>query len=297
MELKQKNDFFGCLVGKFSANVIREIILAFEGFKVSRIAVDELDLASFIDLLERNGLYTAIHDQKYICSPDAGKGGWTNQYGVEVPLEVGHGALLVYIANTPQKAFAAMQQEQCQDDRGFGNLLSIPSCCIDFYINHIEDASALQSDFLPFVAKSTAKGTPYSYWNNIAAQYFFGSLISFYPCSFACKASEYVSKESYRILCYYSETWASKLLATHRSNIIYTEYEGIYLFDESSFDGDRIVYDGNHISATLQGVIYNALKRGNTLKINNLSSAEILNDSEHISSMCSESLNILLFNY
>ncbi len=291
-----KHDLFETLIGKFPNNKIREILLAAENLKVCRTLVDELELSAFVDLLEKHGLYIAIYDQKFICQKDAGKGGWISQYGIQVPIEVGHGLFMVYIASSPQNALDAMRQEHSQDDRAFGDLLAIPTCCSDFYVKHIDAALACQNDYLSFVVKNTSAGQPYSFWNNIAAQYFDGSLISFYPCSFNCKAAEHVSKESYQILCRYSEVWASEFIHKHKSNIIYTEYEGIYLLEDSIFDGTQILYDNKRITSTMDGVIFNALSRGNTLKVNNVHSGDIFIGQEHVSSMDSDTLNLLIFN-
>lgn len=289
-------NLFNSIIDKFPFNVVREIILAAEGFKVSRICVDEHELAEFVGLLEQNGLYAAIFDQKFIYQQDSGKAGWTSQYGIQVPVEFGHGALMVYIADSPQSALNAMKNEHGQDDRAFGGLLGIPSCCIDFYVKHIEAAESIQNDYLLFVTKNTPETHSYSYWNNIATQYLDGSLISYYPCSFNCKASEGFAKESYRILCKYSEDYASNILSKQKSNVIYTEYEGIYLLEGSTFDGDFIHYDNHKISSTLKGILYNALTRGNRLRVNNTYSGDIMNGDEHISTMRADTLNILTFN-
>ena len=296
MPIKATHNLFESLIGKFPDNKIREIILAAEGLKVCRTLVDELDLSSFVHLLESHGLHIAIYDHKFICLPDAGKGGWISQYGIQVPIEIGHGLLMVYIASSPSAALDAMKQEHSQDDSAFGDSLAIPTCCSNFYVKHIDAALARQNDYLSFVAKNTPPDQPYSYWNNIAAQYFDGSLISFYPCSFSCKAAENVSKKSYQILCQYSETWASQFLFKHKSNIIYTEYEGVYLLGDSIFDGTQILYDNKRITATMNGIVFNALSMGNILKVDNVNSGDILNGNEHISSIRSDTLNILVFN-
>ncbi len=133
--------------------------------------------------MERHGLYVAIHERKYVHAPDIAKGGWSNQYGIELPLESPHdGYLMVYIAASTEDALRAMRAEHSRRDDEFGRSLAFQPAAEKSYIERIEGGSSRQNDYLPFILDETPGPQPFPYLNNIGAQYFDFCLLSFYPC-------------------------------------------------------------------------------------------------------------------
>lgn len=275
---------------------VRELLLAAEGRKVSRTMLPEEEAMSFVATMERHGLYVAVYDKKYVCSPDAGKGGWINQYGIEVPLDAGGGYLLLYCAATPQDALNAMKSEHGQADTEFGGYLGIPDCCVQRYVECIDQAVQVQNDYIPFTLENTEGDYPFPFWNNIAAQYFDYCLISFFPCSFKCNETESVARQSYAFLSSYCPDWADRFLGTHRSNVIYTEYEGIYLFEGSVFRDGYIHYQKERIRGTLNGILYNAFMGGDRIKVLGRHHGIIMNGNSVILDFQSPDCGILIFD-
>lgn len=275
---------------------VRELLLAAEGYKVSRTMLSEEEITGFVETMERHGLYVAIYDKKYVCTPDSGKGGWINRYGVEVPLDASSGNLIVYCAATPQDALNAMKSEHSQKDAELGGHLRIPGCCVEHYLRSIDKAILVQNDYVPFTLENTTESYPFSFWNNITAQYFGYSLISFFPCSFNCLKAESVARQSYSFLSSYCPDWAEQFLRIHRSSVVYTEYEGIYLFEGSFFRDGYLFYDASRIQGTLRGILFSAFRAGDRIEVLGRHRGVIMDHDSRILDFQSSECGILIFD-
>jgi hypothetical protein len=294
-ELTQRA-FFDEILGRFPPIKVREFLLAAGGRKTARTEVPERELHAFVALMERYGLSVAIHDRKFVHAPDVAKGGWSNQYGIELPLESPHdGYLMVYIAVRPEDAMHAMRAEHSHRDDEFGELLGIPACCRRSYIERIEAASSLQNDYLPLVMDGTACPQPFPYLNNIGAQYFEFCLLSFYPCSFTCPAAARVARESYEYLAQFSKQWADEFLARHRSTVLYTEYEGIYLVEHDEFKDGWLYYRSDRVKGTINGLLFQLLGEGDRLQVAGPRRAVISRGSQVIQELRMPDLRIMVF--
>jgi hypothetical protein len=287
---------FDDIVGRFPAIKVREFLLAASGRKTARTEVSEREIHGFVDLMERHGLRLAIHDRKYVHAPDAAKGGWANQYGLELPIESPHdGYLMVYLAANPQDALAAMRAEHAQLDDEFGELLGIPHCCRQRYIERIQVACAKQNDYVPLVLSGTTATQPYPYLNNVGVQYFGYCLLSFYPCAFTCPESARVAWESYEYLATISRDWANKFLDRHRSTILYTEYEGVYMLENSGFRDGWVHYEPEHVKGTLNGLLFQLLAEGDRLQIVDSHRAVIARGSRIVQELRMPDLCVMVF--
>jgi hypothetical protein len=289
-------DLFTDTVDRFPAIKTREFLLAAAGRKTSRTEVAERELHAFVELMERHGLYVAIHDRKYVHSPDAAKGGWANQYGIELPLESPHdGHLMVYLADNPEDVLAAMRAEHSQRDDEFGRLLGIPECCREQYSNRIEAACAKQNDYLPFVLQATSSAQPFPYLNNVAVQYFDYCLLSFFPCAFTCQAASRFAWHSYELLASISREWANKFLERHHSTILYTEYEGVYLLERGIYRDGWVYYNPEKIKGTINGLIFQLLGEGDRLRIVDPHRAVIARGDQVVQELRMPDLSIMVF--
>ena len=263
MDEAARRAFFDEIVDRFPAIKTREFLLAAGGRKTARTEVPERELHAFVALMERHGLYVAIHERKYVHAPDIAKGGWSNQYGIELHLESPHdGYLMVYIAASAEDALRAMRAEHSRRDDEFGDLLGIPACCRKSYIERIEAASSKQNDYLPLILDGTPGSQPFPYLNNIGAQYFDYCLLSFYPCSFTCQEAARVAWDAYEYLATFSSEWAKKFLVRQRSTILYTEYEGIYLIEQEALRDGWLYYHPEYVKGTINGLIFQLLGEG-----------------------------------
>lgn len=239
------------IIGAIAA---KESLLAAMGFKTSRIGVSSNIYPYVIKLFKRYKIQYVIGNYRYTYINDIGKGGWSNRFGDETHIERSNakGDYFLYIANSKVKAKAAREKEENEEEFEFGETLGIPSCCAKFYVDYSEKAFKKQNDFVLFVLEKTISKPPYDFWNNYVSQYFGYSLLSFFPCSFDCPESVKISKQVFNLLDNVYPDFAKKFLYFHKQNILYTEYRGIYLFENSSLRKDSIVYKNSRIHSTIK---------------------------------------------
>jgi hypothetical protein len=242
-----------------------------------------------------------IHDKKQIVQTDSGKGGWISGYGLEAPVDDPlFGYVHVYVADTPQKARAARQAEHSQKIAEFGRLLGYPPCCVDFYLRRLDTAEQDQGDFvLPLLEASLedrlGKKPSFPHWLNVAAQYFSASLISFYPCSFFCEKAIAVAENSLTLMRNYDEAWAAATLEVCKTPVLYTEYEGIYMFRNAVWLDNALHYSPKAIESSLNGVIASLLAQGDRLTLFSPHDITIWCVDERIARLQSHNLAMLVF--
>ena len=288
---------FEQLAARHTSNKVREILLAAEGLKVARTMVSEEEASDFVRTMTALGLYAALYHRKYICQPDAGKGGWISRHGLELDLEAAPaGLLMVYLADNPTKALRAMEAEHSNADTDFGDLLGIPTCCSAYYNNSIDAAEQEQNDFILPVLNNTGADWPYHHGTNIAAQYFDSCLISFYPCTFQCASAVKVAMDTHRVLASYDRVWADGLLASHHDAILYTEYEGIYCLRGARYQRDTLHYDPARVEATIDGVLSHLLVQGNRLRLLGPHHALVMQGRKTVCEIHSHYAGLLVFD-
>ncbi|MEI7613566.1 MAG: hypothetical protein WCK63_11680 [Betaproteobacteria bacterium] len=278
-------------------NKVREILLAAEGLKVARTLVPELEARDFVRAMSSMGLYTALYHRKYVCHPDAGKGGWISRHGIELEVEAApDGLLMVYLADNPTSALRAMEAEHANADEDFGDLLGIPACCSAHYTHSISIAEQDQNDFILPALDNTEPHFPFNHGTNIAAQYFDNCLISFYPCSFQCAAAARVAMDTHRALMLYDSAWANRLLEAHHDAILYTEYEGIYRLPGARYQRDTLHYDPELVECTLNGVIGSLVVQGDRLLLIGPHHAVVMRGRRTICEINSQTAGFLVFD-
>jgi hypothetical protein len=288
---------FEQLAARHTKNKVREILLAAEGLKVARTLVPEEEAGDFVRTMSALGLYAALYHRKYVCQPDAGKGGWISRHGLELDLEATPaGLLMVYLADNPTKALRAMEAEHSNAETDFGDLLGIPTCCSAFYTNSINAAEQEQNDFILPVLNNTGAVWPYLHGTNIAAQYFDSCLISFYPCTFQCAAAAKVAMDTHKVLASYERGWADGLLASHHDAILYTEYEGIYCLRGARYRHDMLHYDPARVEATIDGVLSQLIVQGNRLRLLGPHHALVMHGRKTVCEINSRYAGLLVFD-
>lgn len=276
-------------------SVIREILQASFGLKICRTSIADNKFAKLIEILEAAQLYVGISKMKYFACPDQGKGGWCNAPPILLDPQVKLGEHFLYIGLNPEKVFSALQNEEVGEEE-FANELSIPKCCSDFYLSTIEQARQVQNDLLPFSFINTHEAYPYNLWTNMASQYFGYALNSFFPCSFNCQHAENIAKKTAEILQNVDEDFANEFLRYQTMNYLYTEYEGIFAIEHSEFKNNVLNYDNNKIISTNNGLIYSALKRGNTIEVIDKHHYLIMANSTVLMDLQTDYLSLLIFN-
>lgn len=297
MGSQARKRLFEKLAACHASNKVREILLAAEGLKVARTLVPEEEAGDFVSAMNALGIFAALYHRKYVCQPDAGKGGWISRHGLELELEAEPaGLLMVYLADNPTAALRAMEAEHAHADTDFGDLLGIPPCCSAFYAASIAAAEQEQNDFILAVLDNTRSPWPYHHGTNIAVQYFDTCLISFYPCSFDCAAAAQNTMDAYRVLANYDRVWADKLLAAHHDAILYTEYEGIYRLHGARYRRDTLYYEPALMEATLDGVLGHLLSQGDRMRLLGPQHALVMRGRRTVCEIQSRYAGLLVFD-
>lgn len=250
----------------FGSNLIREILLAAAGVKLSRTCLSDPKAEILREISERHGFSIALSPERYIHRRDSGKGGASNAIE-RIAASDEHGGLRnVYIGSDPALVETGATLEEAGDDENFGLLLGIPSCCREAFIRRGPIAAARQNDFVLLALEDTAGPMPYDFWLNYPAIYFGPALISFFPCSFRCEKAAAIAKSTYGMLRACDELWAASFLASHRTNILYTEYDGLHLFRRPLADGWIEYAPGDH-EATEPGRLNDLISQCSRLEV------------------------------
>lgn len=252
----------------------REVITAYAGIKSVRIAVKPPKLKALIHLLQELNLYYIVSDDLIFCRKDIGKGGWSNKFDTRPNLPRKKGEHLVYVGSNKKKLLKAVKADLNGDDSEFGYELGIPSCCVNFYVANSDKAYQKQNDFVTLVYDNTNHKKPFNHLNNFVSQYFGYSFLSFFPCSFDCLGSAQLSLDTFELVKSFIPRYADKTLYFMQQPILYTEYRGVYLF-ENAIVSDRCVTIKN---STIHSTLPNSSKTNQF--ISSTQTMEILEDGD-----------------
>ncbi len=288
-------DLFNVLHRKFNDNIVREILLVASGVKDSRTCMSTEELIYFIPIAETHNIEVAISHNKYIHRPDIGKGGWSNSLEKTVSANHPTGLHNVYLSRSRKSAKEGLLAEENSDEETFGGLLGIPACCRNAYLKSHYLAKQKQNDFVPLVLLETDGGPPYNYWNNYVSQYFGRALLSFFPCSFNCPEAASFAEKSFQVLSEVSEGWAFQFVIDQQSNILYTEYDGLFRFN-STFNNGWINYSPSEFVATTQGKLTDQMQQANRIKILHKNGVEIYANEQLIARHEHEDISMCIFH-
>jgi hypothetical protein len=278
------NQLLQHLRGLFDDTVVREILLAAAGVKISRTCLSDAKLELLRPAAEQHAFEVVASSKRYIHRRDSGKGGSSNSIErVAGPTEEG-GLRNVYIAADANLAKAGQMLEEAGDDENFGLLLGIPQCCREAFVRWIPIASAKQNDFVLPALDNTSGEMPYNFWLNYPANYFGPGLIGFFPCSFQCANAAAVARSTFEMLSDCNEEWAQFFLEHRKTNILYTEYEGLHLFRRPLVDG-CIEYGPDDHSSTESSRVSELISRGSRLEVRGKHSVVVYRQSERIASI------------
>ena len=229
----------------------REILSAWSGMKVARIAVRPPLLNQTIACLNQLDLVFHVLPDLIFAKRDIGKGGWSNKYDEREGLPASKGDYAVYVSTSKKNLTQAVNADIHGDEGEFGVNLGIPSCCVDFYLNHQDAAYQKQNDFVPLVAANTKGLHSFSFWNNYVSQYFGYSFLSFFPCSFTCEHAARMAQNTYDLMHSILPVEADEIVHFQKQPILYTEYRGIYLFEGAKFEHEKTVIKNCTLHSTL----------------------------------------------
>lgn len=273
IELKSELESLVNVIGLLQT---REIISSWNGTKVARISIKPNLVKQVTTSFDKLNLLYDMSPEVVFLRRDIGKGGWSNKFDERKSIKKKYGDHIIYVSNDKKTLRKALQSDLKGEDGEFGLSLGIPECCIRFYIENRDEAYEKQNDFVPLVYRNTKELHTFNFWNNYVTQYFGYSFLSHFPCSFNCPASANISKLVYRQLKTVLPLHAEKIIHFQKQPVLYTEYRGIYLFENALTDENSTIIENCTIHSTLQ-------KNSKTLKyISQLEKIEIL-DKDNLS--------------
>jgi len=287
-------ELFAQIRGEFSDDIVREILLAAAGVKVSRTSLSEAKLALLRSIATEHGFCVLASADRYIHRRDKGKGGCCNAIERAAGPDEDSGLRIVYVASDSSLTSAAMLLEQAGDDQLFGMLLGIPSCCREAYARFQPTAMAKQFDLVPMALDNTPGEMPYDAWVNYPAVYFGRALLSFFPCSFRCPSAGTVARSTFKMLAECDAAWAHTFLEFHQTNILYTEYQGVHMFRSPIVDRS-IRYKPSHLRSTEPTDLAGILRSGDRLRVRGKRHVDVYRGLERIAALEGEDVSMCAF--
>lgn len=287
-------ELYAQIRGQFSDNIIREVLFAAAGVKVSRTCLSDAKIAYLHEVADQYDFRLVTSSVRYILRPDTGKGGFCNGIERVAGPEEKSGRQNVYIASDASLAEAGKLLEEAGDDELFGMLLGIPPCCREAYARLQPLAQAKQNDLVPLVLDNTPDTTPYDPWLNYVANYFGRALLSFFPCSFRCPAAGTAARRTFEMLAECDGAWARSFLDLQRTNILYTEYQGLHLFRRPLVDGS-IHYGPDDFDSTEPTEVAALIRGGDRLDVRGKRQVDIYRGVELIGVLEGEDVGMCVF--
>lgn len=199
-------------------------------------------------------LYFELSDFKVLSNSEKNKGGFSNSSS-RVSIDSPNGNYVVFLSKNQIDAKLAKNYFATSDHRKLGQLLGYPDCCTEFFSKNIRLAAKKNMDFIPYALSDIQQ---HDFYNNRALRYFDISLISHFPCSLDCKASQAVAKERLAFLRKEHPQIAALFEKYLKSMVIYTEEEGIFFSNNYSINHNQISFE--NLQGTIENDLYYKLK-------------------------------------
>jgi hypothetical protein len=281
--------------GQFSDDIIREVLLAAAGVKISRTCLSETKLALLRGIADQHGLCLLASEEQYIHRQDTGKGGASNRIEGRAGPGDARGLRNVYVASDASVVEAGKLLEEAGDDEAFGTLLGIPTCCRRAYTRFKPQAMTKQNDCVTLVLDNTTGAMPYDPWVNYVSQYFGRTLLSFFPCSFRCPAASGVARITFGLLAQCDQAWAQSFLDLQRRNILYTEYDGVHVFRRPFVNGS-IRYGPGDVESTEPTKVTDLIRHGDHLNVRDKRHVDVYRGADRIGAVEGDDVGMCVFS-
>jgi hypothetical protein len=292
--MRLNHQLYAEIRGQFDDNLVKEILFAAAGIKISRTLLSDEKLELLQRIADRHTFRVLASSEQYIHRCDVGKGGFANVIERVAGTDQANARRIVYIAADRSLVETGRLLEETGDDELFGLLLGIPACCREAYVRFRPIAQARQNDCIPLALDNTSGEMPYDPHLNFAAIYFGANLLSFFPCSFRCPVAGVVARSTFEMLAECDKAWAHSFLDLQRTNIIYTEYQGLHLFRQPFIDGS-IHYGPYDFDSTQQTNVATLFGRGDRLKVRGKHALDIYCGAKRIGVLEGEDISMCVF--
>jgi len=228
---------------------VLEMLLTLTGEKkVCRQVLEEERLRQFISFCRDFRLYYELADFKMLARGDGTLGGFANE-AEAAPTNHPYGSYILYVSKNKKSAGAAKLAERATSPE-FGKILGYPGCCVDFH----NGVSARQGKSRDFILDSLKRYGIYPFYNNMCLQHQGFALLSHFPCSPDCAASESAGKERLDFLREYFPALAQCLESELKSFVIYTKDSGVFYSTGFTMEGNMVTF------GEIKGLIRNSLR-------------------------------------
>jgi len=273
---------------------IKEVLCAVSGVKAARLCLRNERTKTLQEILRPYKVHATVGHITFVLAQDSGKGGWSNRISGRVEENHKDAYRMLYLSDKHTLSAEAFAADNHRDDAQLGELLGIPHCCRTFFTRHAASALKMQGDLTPFTLANSAREHPALFWNNILSQYFGYALLSFFPCSLGCKEAADIARRTHHFLSCVDSTFAACFIVYQLRAYIYSEHEGLFMFQESRFSDNVLFYNG--VTATVgDGDLAHALNQGNSVSIVNAHYITISRDKVPLLSRSIHEVRLILF--
>lgn len=236
-----------------------ECIYAAHGLKsccLDFVRPEKLELLR--EFCSANKLFLCLADYKIKSHCDQSKAGFSNSCE-RVSHDSPDGIHPVFMSKDRLTAFLANQYYSMGDNVNLAPLLGYPACCAQFYKKHLSHAQNKKMDFILYAVKDTAQ---HKFYTNRALRYFGASLISHFPCSLDCAASQAIGQERYAFLVQEYPEIGRDFGEKLKSMVFYTEHSGVFYTTKYTMDGDTVHFEDLRGTTTSTDVFKSLLDTG-----------------------------------
>jgi len=249
---KYYDDFHGLWGSTLSA---LECAYVLKGLKRCSIDfIDETRVPLLRNFCRLNNLCFELSNYKVLSNSEKAKGGFSN-LSSRVSVDSPQGRFAVFLSKDRMDAQLTKHYYGISDHTNLGPLLGYPKCCSEFFLEYAKQASKKNMDFILYALIDTKQ---YDFYNNRALRYFGISLISHFPCSLNCQASQAIAKERLLFLQKEHPKIAAFFEKYLRAMVIYTESQGVFFSNDYSINQNLVKYKNLH--GTINNDLFQKLK-------------------------------------
>ena len=255
----------------------------------SRVCVSRSELVDLSLYCEKHGLKFLLAPYKIVQEYDLGKGMHSNKARKLVTLtSAGDGMYILYIGKQYLKVLLLWCADLLDIHFLTGMILGYPECCCKFYEdNFVAAKEKYQGDFILLSVNSSGIKTRLPHQTNNVGRYFGYGLVYHFPCSYSCRNTIDQIEKILRTVESDDQEVAVAYREKLKKPILYTEYDGIYCFPESTaVNSHQLSYNPlNFLSTNYLSHFHSVVEGGGLIEFNQ-SSIAIVNKAEKRKHLC-----------
>jgi hypothetical protein len=215
---------------------------------VLRFLIEESKIEEVKSLMEKAKLHSEVSTLKLNIEEDPALG-YSNKGIVAKEGNI----LMLYAGKDEIETKTAKFHEEHYNHYSFGLVLGYPSCCSEFFTEHIRNQSKKNNDYvLPMIQATNHNNLtaePYNWKLNVFVRYGDFNILSHFPCSLKCNSSIELADSFLAVIEHCRPTYAKKLQNILKTGVIYTETEGVFILYDTVINGNKVSFD--HLSSTV----------------------------------------------